>query len=119
MSHPDRIRRLTRMKAIALGCLLGAIAGASLFAGFRAMSGLALVQVRAGEMHAGDTAALRLRFDPGSRSRASLRVRLGDDDTAFALSAGAPLDVELPFTPSTRGCTAAGAGRSASRAMRA
>ena len=26
MSHPDRIRRLTRMKAIALACLLGAVA---------------------------------------------------------------------------------------------
>jgi len=89
--------------ALLLTCLLGAIAGASLFAGFRAMSGLALVQVRAGEMHAGDAATLRLRFDPGARSRASLRVKLGDGDTAFALPAHATQDVELPFTPPTRG----------------
>jgi uncharacterized protein (DUF58 family) len=89
--------------ALLLTCLLGAIAGASLFAGFRAMSGLALAQVRAGEMHAGETANVRLRFAPGPRARASLRVKLGDDDTAFALPANTPLDVELPFTPPTRG----------------
>jgi len=89
--------------ALLLTCLLGAIAGASLFAGFRAMSGLALVQVRASEMHAGEASTVRLRFDPGLRSRASLRAKLGDDDTAFALSASTPLDVELPFIPSTRG----------------
>jgi len=89
--------------ALLLTCLLGAIAGASLFTGFRAMSGLALAQVRAGEMHAGEASHVRLRFDPGARSRASLRVKLGDDDTAFALPASMPVDVELPFTPPTRG----------------
>lgn len=89
--------------ALLLTCLLGAIAGASLFAGFRAMSGLALAQLRTGELHAGEAATLRLRFDPGSRSRASLRVRRGDEETAFALTANTPFDVDLPFTPPTRG----------------
>ena len=89
--------------ALLLTCLLGEIAGASLFAGFRAMSGLALAQVRAGEMHAGEATTLRLRFDPGARSRASLRVKLGDNETAFALTANTLLDVELPFKPPTRG----------------
>ncbi len=54
--------------ALLLTCLLGATAGASLFFGFRALSGLALEQVHADEAHAGEPLSIRLRFAAGPRA---------------------------------------------------
>jgi len=89
--------------ALLLTCLLGAAAGASLFLGFRALTGLALEQVRADEAHAGDPLPLILRFAPGGRDRPSLRLRLGGTETAFALPADAPGDVALSVAGARRG----------------
>ncbi len=94
--------------ALMLTCLLGAMAGASLFIGFRDLSGLTLTQVRVDEMHAGQPSLLRLRFDPGGRSRASLRLRLDDWEDSFALPGDAPHDIEVPCIPPTRGWNSCG-----------
>jgi uncharacterized protein (DUF58 family) len=89
--------------ALLLTCLLGAAAGTSVFFGFRMMSGLALTVVRAAEAHAGEPLDLQLRFAPGSRARASLRLRRGEAATAFALPAGAEHDVALRLAGAGRG----------------
>lgn len=89
--------------AVLFTCLLASAAGASVFAGFRAMSGLQLVRVHAGEAHAGDTLALELRFDPGARGRAGLRLQHGAFETAFALPANEPADIALRFATTHRG----------------
>ena len=89
--------------ALLLTCLLGATGGASVFAGFRAMSGLRLQQVRIAGVHAGDHAHLSLSFAADTRARASLRVRMGEVDTAFALPAHAAGSIELPYAPTRRG----------------
>ncbi len=57
--------------ALLLTCLLGSAAGASLFFGFRMMSGLALVRLHAGDAHAGQPFDLHLHFSPGARARAN------------------------------------------------
>jgi len=71
--------------ALLLTCLFGAAGGASLFAGFRVMNGLALARVAADECHAGAPLALHLRFAPSTHARPSLLLRAGDEETAFAL----------------------------------
>jgi uncharacterized protein (DUF58 family) len=89
--------------ALLLTCLLGAAAGASVFFGFRALSGLTLVQVRADEAHAGEPLHLHLRFAPGARARASLLLRRGGVETPFALERDVESDVLLTVTDSRRG----------------
>lgn len=89
--------------ALLLTCLLSAAAGASVFFGFRALSGLALVQVRADEAHAGDALHLHLRFAPGARARASLIARRGSAEVAFALEAAVEGDALLTVTDTRRG----------------
>lgn len=89
--------------ALLLTCLLGGAAGASLFFGFRAISGLALTRVRADEAHAGDPLDLHLRFAAGARARASLRLRRGDTATAFALPAEAEHEIALRIDGAGRG----------------
>src|SRR5262249_33344975 len=56
--------------ALLLPCLLAAASGASLFAGFRAVNGLSLARLAAGECHAGEPLALHLRFET-ARTRPS------------------------------------------------
>jgi len=89
--------------ALLLTCLLGAASGASLFFGFRALSGLVLEQVHAREAHAGEPLEIRLRFASGPRVRASLRLRRGTANAAFALPADAQRDVELSVVDARRG----------------
>lgn len=89
--------------ALLLTCLLGAAAGASLFLGFRVLTGLALEQVRADEGHAGDPLRLIVRFAPGARDRPSLRLRRGAAETAFALPANTASDVVLNAPDTRRG----------------
>lgn len=88
--------------ALLLTCLLGATCGASLFAGFRVLSGLGLVMLHAGEAHAGDVLALRLRFDGNGRARPSLRLRCAGIETAAAIPASTG-EVVLPLRPQRRG----------------
>jgi uncharacterized protein (DUF58 family) len=85
-----------------LTCLLGAAAGASLFFGFRNVTGLALVQVRAEEAHAGEPLPLRLRFAAGGRARPSLRLHAGAAETAFVLADGVD-EIALELAGTQRG----------------
>ncbi len=95
--------------ALLLTCLLGAAAGASLFFGFRNISGLVLTQVRANEAHAREPFHVHLRFAPGTRARPSLLVRCapskkaGKTETAFALPAKTERDAVLTFDDTQRG----------------
>lgn len=88
--------------ALLLTCLLGATCGASLFAGFRVLSGLGLVAAHAPEAHAGDSLPLHLRFDGNGRARPSLNLRCGEVETASAIASSA-CDVVLPLRPERRG----------------
>lgn len=89
--------------ALLLTCLLGATAGTSVFFGFRSLSGLVLVQVRADETHAGDAVCLHLKFAPGPRPRASVRVRRDEANIAFALPAGHEGEIPLSLPGTHRG----------------
>jgi uncharacterized protein (DUF58 family) len=89
--------------AVLLTCLLGATCGASLFFGFRMLSGLRLTGVRAGEAHAGEVLALHLRFGADGRTRNALRLRAGETETAFALAAQDDTDVVLTMPTTRRG----------------
>lgn len=89
--------------ALLLTCLLGAAAGASLFFGFRGMSGLTLVRLRSASAHAEEAFDLHLHFDPGTRARAGLRVRRGEAEASFALPATGEGDVALRVEGAARG----------------
>ncbi|HEY0180120.1 MAG TPA: DUF58 domain-containing protein [Dokdonella sp.] len=89
--------------ALLLTCLLGAAAGASLFFGFRVLSGLVLTALHAGETYAGEPLALRLRFAGDARARPSLRVRRERTEAAFALPARADADASLSIADVRRG----------------
>lgn len=89
--------------AILLTCLLGATCGASLFAGFRVLSGLRLAGVRAGEAHAGDLLPVHLRFSADGRARHALRLRHGEADAVFALPAAEDADITLAMKADRRG----------------
>lgn len=89
--------------AVLFTCLLGSVAGASLFAGFRGASGLVLNRVNAGEAHAGEPLAMRLRFDPAGRDRTALWLRHGAVEKAFALRANEPADLSIAVEGTRRG----------------
>jgi uncharacterized protein (DUF58 family) len=89
--------------AVLLTCVLAGAAGASLFVGFRGMSGLVLARAQADEGHAGDPLRVRLRFEADARARAGLRLRHRDLDVPFALPANAPTDVALVLDDTRRG----------------
>ncbi|HEY6940374.1 DUF58 domain-containing protein [Dokdonella sp.] len=89
--------------AVLFTCLLGSVAAASLFAGFRVASGLVLARVHAAEAYAGEPFVVNLRFDPAARDRASLRLRHGAFETAFALHANQPSDVSVVVETPHRG----------------
>jgi len=94
--------------ALLLTCLFGAAGGASLFAGFRTMNGLALVRVAADECHAGAPLALHVIFAPSTRVRRSLVLRAGDGETAFTLPAGVEGGITTTLATSARGWLRAG-----------
>ena len=89
--------------ALLLTCLFGAAGGASLFVGFRAMNGLALIRTSADECHAGAPLTVRVRFAPASRTRPSLHLRCGEVESAFALRAGIESDVTMTVPTVQRG----------------
>lgn len=89
--------------ALLLTCLLGAASGASVFFGFRSLSGLALVRMRADPCHAGEPLALHLVFDAARRVRPSLRVVHGSRETAFALDRAAEPEIVVPIDATRRG----------------
>jgi uncharacterized protein (DUF58 family) len=89
--------------ALLLTCLLGAACGASLFVGFRAMSGLGFARADADTAHVGSPLVVRFHFAPTPRARPSLRLRSGNADVAFALDAGRDNVVALTLLPASRG----------------
>jgi uncharacterized protein (DUF58 family) len=89
--------------ALLLTCLLSAAGGASVFFGFRGLSGLELAQVRADEVHAGEPLTVHLRFAPGARTRPSLLARNGTAEVAFALVPDVALDTVLVLEAPRRG----------------
>lgn len=94
--------------ALLLTCLLGAAAGASVFFGFRSITGLALIRLRADDAYAGEPFLLYLSFEPGARARPSLRLRGADAQAAFALVAHGADDVALRVMHVSRGWFRAG-----------
>ena len=94
--------------ALLLTCLLGASAGASVFFGFRMLSGLNLTQVRMDETHAGDRATLRLVFTARDRARPALRVRIGANEASFFVTAHHDGEVALDLPDTSRGWVRAG-----------
>ena len=94
--------------ALLLTCLFGAAGGASLFAGFRALNGLILKRVVAEECHAGTPLTVHLAFASETRSRSSLRIRVGQIESAFALPAGVDSDIALDIPTLQRGWLRAG-----------
>lgn len=88
--------------ALLLTCLFAAACGASLFAGFRVMNGLALARLSASECHAGEPLALRLRFET-ARARPSLVLRRDATETAFSLTPDDDSEVVLAIPSTVRG----------------
>lgn len=89
--------------AVLLTCTLGAAGWVSLFAAFRAISGLELVSIHAMDCHAGDPVQLRCLFDPGMRDRPSMRLRWANTLHYFALPAGEEQAVLVNLPTTQRG----------------
>lgn len=89
--------------AVLLTCLLGATCGASLFFGFRMLSGLRLASLRAGEAHAGEVLPVQFHFGADGRARNALRLRGGAGDVVFTLTATDDTEVALPLPTQRRG----------------
>ncbi|MEO7199511.1 MAG: DUF58 domain-containing protein [Dokdonella sp.] len=89
--------------ALLLTSILAAAAWISVFAGFRTLAGLRLIAVDAAPCHAGEMLELRLRFDPQSRSRQSLRLRCDGAISMFSLAGGDSEAVLLPLPTTRRG----------------
>lgn len=89
--------------ALLLTCLFGAACGASLFVGFRSMSGLKLDNLRASDAHAGDILDLCLIFNSGARTRPALRLECQDIEASFSLTPGQLPRVHLAPVASQRG----------------
>ena len=89
--------------ALLLTCLLGAAAGASVFFGFRVLSGLALTHIRADDTHAGEPLHLHLRFAPAARARPSVRLRRENVNIAFGLPPLADREIVLSVANARRG----------------
>ncbi|MGA9420845.1 MAG: DUF58 domain-containing protein [Rhodanobacteraceae bacterium] len=94
--------------AFLLTCFLGAAAWASLFFGFRAMSGLAITQMRADEAHVGDSVKIHMTFAAGARNRPGLRLRCRDHETAFSARASDDTPILLALPCKQRGWFRAG-----------
>lgn len=88
--------------ALLLTCLLGAAGAASMLIAFRALDGLVLASVRAGQAVAGQPLALTLEFE-STRQRSAIRVDLGEACQAFAIDASGKADVTLPLATRQRG----------------
>jgi uncharacterized protein (DUF58 family) len=72
--------------ALLLTCLLGAASYQSVFQAFRMLNQLELHALRADACHAGDVLKVTLHFRTDARARKSLRLRLGELETAFDLA---------------------------------
>lgn len=89
--------------ALLLTCLLGAAAGASLFLGFRDLSGIELRRLQAPPTHADGVLALQFHFTGAGRPRTALQLRRGDRRVPFSLPAEGATEVALELPPTPRG----------------
>ena len=90
--------------AILLTCLLAATASGSLYFAFRNLAGLRVIGMRGvGDVHAGSTATVELRFAPGLRDRPSLGCRHDESFAWFALVSGHDDAVRLHVAALQRG----------------
>ena len=90
--------------AILLTCLLAATASGSLYFTFRNLAGLRVIGMRGvGDVHAGSTATVELRFAPGLRDRPSLGCRHDESVAWFALASGHDDVVRLHVAALQRG----------------
>lgn len=88
--------------ALLLTCVLGAAGSASMLIAFRALDGLALAGIRAGQAIAGEPLALTLEFE-SMRPRSAIRVDLGTATQAFAVESSGETDVTLALPTTRRG----------------
>ncbi len=90
--------------AILLTCLLAATASGSLYFAFRNLAGLRVIGMRGiGDVHAGSTAIIELRFAPGLRDRPSLGCRHDESIVWLALASGSDGIVNLHLPTDLRG----------------
>jgi uncharacterized protein (DUF58 family) len=84
--------------AILLTCLLAAASYQSIFQSFRTLNGVELVAIQAQPCHAGGALPLFLHFHMDTKSRRSLRLRIGDQETVFDLQPGGSgkIAIEIP-----------------------
>ena len=84
--------------AILLTCLLAAASYQSIFQSFRTLNGVELVAIQAQPCHAGSSLPLFLHFHIDTKSRRSLRLRIGDYETVFDLKPGdnGRIAIEIP-----------------------
>jgi uncharacterized protein (DUF58 family) len=92
----------TNNAALLLTCMLGAAGASSMLVAFRALDGLALTSVRAGQAIAGEFLALTLEFD-SSRPRSAIRIDLESCSQAFAIDDSGKANVTLPLATHRRG----------------
>ncbi|TAL86257.1 MAG: DUF58 domain-containing protein [Rhodanobacter sp.] len=88
--------------ALLLTCLLGAASAASMLVAFRSLNGLRLTHIGAGHAVAGHPLEISLTFE-ADRVRQAIRLDLGDDSVAFALSASGTSRVPLMLPTDRRG----------------
>jgi len=89
--------------AILLTCLLAAASYQSIFQSFRTLNGVQLVAIQAQPCHAGGALPLFLHFHIDTKSRRSLRLRVGDDETVFDLNPGSSGKIALEIPAPQRG----------------
>jgi uncharacterized protein (DUF58 family) len=94
--------------AILLTCLLAAASYQSIFQSFRTLNGVQLVAIQAQPCHAGGTMPLFLHFHIDTKSRRSLRLRVGDDETVFDLNPGDSGKIAIEIPAPKRGWQTAG-----------
>ncbi|MBU6249037.1 MAG: DUF58 domain-containing protein [Xanthomonadaceae bacterium] len=92
----------TNNAALLLTCLLGAASMTSMLLTFRALDGLTLASVRAGEALAGQPLELHLSFT-AERARESIRVDVTGQSEAFHLDAGGEADLAFRLATARRG----------------
>jgi uncharacterized protein (DUF58 family) len=89
--------------AMLLTCLLAAASYQSVFQSFRTLNGVQLTAIRAEPCHAGDSLPLFLHFHIDTKTRRSLRLRIGDYETVFDLQPGGDGNVRIELPAPRRG----------------
>lgn len=89
--------------ALLMTCLLGATTAGSLLTTFRAMNGLRLDAVRAGNAHAGEAVRVDLDFAVAARTRHALRLDVDAQELPFSITDHHAYTLELYLPTTQRG----------------